>query len=301
METIVIALGGNALLNKGEEPTFGIQSKNAARAAHVLAPLLAQNKRFLITHGNGPQVGEELLRNRYALGHVPSLPMHILNAETQALIGSMFETALLEEFRKLGVSKGVSTIVTHVLVDKDDPGFKRPTKPVGLFYTKRQLEAELKKEGFEFAKFGSEYRRVVASPKPLEILELQAIKQAAERGIVICCGGGGIPILKGIGFHSGRAVIDKDLTSALLASSVDASELVILSNIDYIDDPETGRPIKEATVKTLTKKLGEFEEGTMRPKVEACINFVNGKKIAHVGNLFKTERELKGFGTIIKA
>ena len=289
-------------MNKGEEPTFGVQSKNAARAAHTLAPLLAQDRRFLITHGNGPQVGEELLRNKYALGHVPSLPMHILNAETQALIGSIFETALLEEFRKMGVSKGVSTIVTHVLVDKDDPGFKRPTKPVGPFYTKKQLEGELKKEGFEYAKFGGEYRRVVASPKPLEILELEAIKQAAERGIVICCGGGGIPILKGIGFHSGRAVIDKDLTSALLAYSVGASELTILSNVDHINDPKTGKPIRRTTAKELKKRLGEFEEGTMQPKVEACINFIDGKKgrIARVGNLFKvTEKAGTDFGTTI--
>ncbi len=304
METVVIALGGNALLNKGEEPTFGVQSRNAAKAASALAPLLAQNKRFLITHGNGPQVGEELLRNKYALGHVPSLPMHILNAETQALIGSIFETALLEEFRKIGVSKRVSTVVTHVLVDKDDPGFKRPTKPVGPFYTKTQLERELKKEGFEYAKFGSEYRRVVASPKPLEILELEAIKQISQESIVICCGGGGIPILKGIGFHSGRAVIDKDLTSALLANSVGASGLLILTNVDSINDPKTGKPIRKATAKELRRRLEEFEEGTMRPKVEACIDFVGGKKerIAKVGNLFKVkEKQDKDFGTTIVA
>ncbi len=302
METIVVALGGNALLNKGEEPTFEVQSKNIAKAAKSLAPILAQKgKRFLITHGNGPQVGEELLRNKYAMGHVPSLPMHLLNAETQAFIGSMLETALLNEFKKFKAKKKISTVVTHVLVDKHDKAFQNPTKPVGPFYTKKQLDSELKKEGFEFVKVEGMYRRVVASPKPLEILELEAIKRISQDEIVICCGGGGIPVLKGYGFHSGRAVIDKDLTSALLASSINADRLMILSNIDNVFDPKTKKPIKKVSASALSKRIDEFEEGTMKPKVSACASFIKaGGKTAQIGNLLNFEDVIKEkSGTLI--
>ena len=237
MDAIVVALGGNALLQRGEKPSFHLQMKNISETAWRLAKVMAKSRHgFVITHGNGPQVGDEFLRNFFAKGEIPKLPLHILNAETQAMIGSMLELELGNELKRQGSGKRVSTIITHVLVSRKDPAFEKPTKPIGPFYTEAHLERELEEEKFHYAKVDGEYRRVVPSPRPLEILEINEIEALAKRGdIVICCGGGGIPVFNSGKAHMGaEAVIDKDSTTQLLSNSIGAKRMVILTNVDYV-------------------------------------------------------------------
>lgn len=298
---MVVALGGNALLREGEEATFRNQILNVVRAAHSLAPSFSKIERgFALVHGNGPQVGDEYLRNEYSAGHVPSMPLHVLGAESQALIGSMLELALLDEFIQTGSKKKVCTVITHTVVDPNDPAFSRPSKPVGPFYTKKQLDDELSKEKFDYVTQDGRYRKVVASPKPLEILELEQIKSLIDKGyIVICCGGGGSPVHKvdGKGYRGTDAVIDKDRTAQLLATSLRADELVILTNPEkvYWDYGTNKKPIDTISAKKLKPELGSFEDGSMRPKLEACINFIeNGGKAARIGSLYKFDDVIAG-------
>ena len=297
MDSIVIALGGNALLLKGERSTFKVQMRNAEMASKKLAGALSKlDYGFVLTHGNGPQVGNELLRNFYAQGRVPRLPLSILNAETQAFIGSMIELALNKELKRLGSRKTVSTVITHVAVNRNDKAFSNPTKPVGPFYTEKELERQLKIERFKYVRTGGSYRRVVASPKPLEILEINTIRRLLKDGYgVICCGGGGVPVFKSKGRYTGAdAVIDKDRTTALLASKIGAKKMIILTDVDYVHD-DRKKPIHKIKAKELKKTIGDFEQGTMRPKLEACISFIeNGGKVARIGNLSNAESVING-------
>jgi carbamate kinase len=300
MKTVVVALGGNALLDYGERPTFRVQFRNASRMARSLGTLLdREDTSIVITHGNGPQVGDELLRNEYAKGEMPKLPLHALIAETQASIGTMLELALKQELARLGSEREVAVLLTHVCVDGSDKAFDKPTKPVGPFYTRAQLEAELRRERFCFVKERGKYRRVVASPEPLRIMEIDAVRTLVNRNaIVIAAGGGGIPVIEGRGVYKGvDAVIDKDLTAQLLASAVDADVLAILTNVDcvYRDYKSRKRPIGRIGIGELEPTLGSFEEGTMRPKLRACVRFIeNGGRTAYIGNLFRFDAMLAG-------
>lgn len=301
-----MALGGNALLNKGETPTFETQLKNATRTAkHLLGTLANRDKRIVITHGNGPQVGNEYLRSEYASREVPRLPLYIMNAETQALIGSILELAFMKELERIGINRKVTTVVTHVVVNGRDSAFRKPTKPVGPFYTKNQLKRELANERFSYAKFGAKYRRIVPSPKPISIVELNEIKTLMHEGyIVLCCGGGGVPVSKeGSSLKGSNAVIDKDATTRLLANSIGATEMVILTNVDklYLDYPKMKQPVSRMAASELERKINRFEAGTMRPKLEACVEFVRkSRKIAKIGDLFDADRVVHGkAGTII--
>lgn len=293
MDAIAVALGGNALLQKGERPSFHLQMKNVAETARRLAAEMAKSRNgFVITHGNGPQVGDEFLRNFYAKEKIPKLPMHALNAETQAMIGSMLELELGNELRRLGSRKRVSTVLTHVIVDAKDPAFENPTKPIGPFYSKAHLKRELKVEKFHYAKIDGCYRRVVPSPRPLEIVELAEIDALARKGdIVICCGGGGIPVFRnGKALIGAEAVVDKDSTTRLLSNSIGMRRMVILTNVDYVyEDHEAKKgEIRRASARSLARRISDFEDGTMKPKIEACIEFINnGGELAQIGNLEK--------------
>lgn len=298
MDPLVIALGGNALLKKGEQPTYRVQMANVRKSVKPIVKALAKSKDpFVITHGNGPQVGEEFLRNIHAR-QIPRMPLYLLNAETQAVIGSMIEQAIREELERLRSKKQVVTIITHVLVDKDDAAFKRPTKPIGPFYTRAQLKKELIAERFPYTKEQGLFRRVVPSPKPIKILELEAIKEQTSSGVsVICCGGGGIPMARnGTGSYSGvNAVLDKDRTTSLLASSLGAKRIIILTDIDHVIDPKTRMPIELISVEQARQRLDKFEVGTMKPKVEACVSFMEkGGEDARIGSLSQFSDVLRG-------
>jgi carbamate kinase len=305
---IVLALGGNALLKEGEEPLFKVQVHNAEVTMRGIARAVAgSGSRFIITHGNGPQVGDELLRNFYAEKEVPKLPMHILNAETQALIGSMIELALNRELERLGSKRRFSTIITHVLVSEKDPAFKNPSKPVGPYYSEKELKAELKREKFTYVKVRGRCRRTIASPRPLQILEVNSIKALLDAGYcVICCGGGGVPVFKrGKNYVGAEAVIDKDRTAQLLASQLHAKELDILTDVSnvYWDMDDKSSKIVKVSSKKIRAKLQSFEVGTMRPKLEACTSFIDhGGTVARIGGLYMASDVLKGRSgtTIVK-
>ena len=236
---IVVALGGNALLREGESGSFSEQFENVKKTAKILADLIERGYMIVITHGNGPQVGATLLRHDAGqkIYDVPAFPMDVCGAETQGFIGYMIQQALGNELKKRGIGRGVVTIVTRVLVDDKDPAFKSPTKPVGPFYTREEME-KIKKEHpdyvFKEDKARGGWRRVVPSPDPKKILEGDAIKSLVNSGfIVVASGGGGIPVIEtSEGIKGVEAVIDKDLAGERLASLVGADKFVILTDID---------------------------------------------------------------------
>ena len=224
------------MLNPSGRQSFAKENRNIDKVSRSIAKLCKNsNYRIIITHGNGSQVGDQLLRNEHAKRYVPRLPLYILNAETQALIGTVIETSLRNKLALLGIKRDVCVILAHVFVDKGDSAFRKPTKQVGPFYSKKELDNELKLDRFNYIKSGSRYRRVVASPKPKEILEVETIKAEFTNKIIVTCGGGGIPTIKNGKELAGiNAVIDKDLTSQLLANSVGAETMIILTNAEYI-------------------------------------------------------------------
>ena len=300
METFVLALGGNALLKKGEKPTFETQTHNISRAAASMADTLAwKDTNFIITHGNGPQVGAEIMRNHYAKESVPQLPMGILTAETQALVGSMLECAVRAELRKRRISKKVCTVITHTLVDPRDSAFANPTKPVGPFYSKAELAAELKHRKFKYVQEDGKYRQVVASPTPLAVLEADAIRQLLDDDhIVICCGGGGVPVHEQDGVYTMvPGVIDKDLTTQVLANSIGADRMVILTDAEcvYGNYQRRSQPLRAISARELRRSVSNYEQGTIRPKIEACLRFIeHGGRSAYIGNLFMLNEVIMG-------
>ncbi|EET89640.1 MAG: hypothetical protein LVQ97_01745 [Candidatus Micrarchaeales archaeon] len=305
----VLALGGNAILKENEPRTFENQNSNVKATSKSIAELLSSGilESALVTHGNGPQVGDEILKNEYASAEVPRLPMDAINAETEGFIGSLIVRSLNSEFKARGMKKEAVCVLTHTIVDRRDPAFEKPTKPVGPFYSYSELEKELRIERFEYAKFGNSYRKVVSSPKPVGIVELEAIKSLLKEGfVVVAGGGGGVPVYRSGNEYIGIAcVIDKDATSGLLASAVGAESLNILTDVNYvyknIKDPKSA--IKNATVATMEKLIPSLQEGNIRPKVMACVDFVKrGGKVAKVGNLDRIEDVLNGKNcTVIRA
>jgi carbamate kinase len=272
--TTVIALGGNALIRAGERGTAAEQLANLREACASLVPLL-DDPEVVVTHGNGPQVGNELVRQERAADEVPPLPLYLAVAQTQAEIGAMIET----ELRPVA-GRPVACVLTHVRVDEADPAFVEPTKPVGPFYGEEQAARLESERGWKLkSDAGRGFRRVVPSPAPLEIVELGAIRALlAARMCVIACGGGGIPVTARNGRLSGiDAVIDKDYASALLARELGAERLVILTDVSAVlrgfgtEDEEEVRTLTLADAETL---LPELAEGSMHPKVEASLDFV---------------------------
>jgi carbamate kinase len=272
--TAVVALGGNALMRPGERGTAAEQRANLREACAALRPLLAE-ERLVITHGNGPQVGNELLRQERAAAEAPPLPLYLAVAQTQAEIGALIESELAPVARR-----PVACLLTHVLVAEDDPAFDEPTKPVGPFYDEaqaRKLEAE---RGWSVVHdAGRGWRRVVPSPAPLEVVELDAIRSLLEAGtIVVACGGGGIPATRRGEHLAGiDAVIDKDRASSLLARSLGADRLVILTEVPAVYSgfgTDRQEELRELSPDEAAALLPDLATGSMRPKVEASVEFV---------------------------
>lgn len=292
---IVIALGGNALILPGQKGTAEEQKENIRKTCEQLR-ILEEEHEIVVTHGNGPQVGNLLIQQKAGSKEVPAMPMDVCGAMTQGQLGYWMQ----QEMRNQGIR--AATIVTQVLVDEKDPAFLHPTKPVGPFYKE-------KGEGMVWDA-GRGYRKVVPSPIPVEIVEIDAIKAMVGKGIVVVAsGGGGIPVVKKDGKLAGvEAVIDKDRAAQVLANEIFADVLMIPTAVDCVKlnyGKKDEKEIWETTVEEAEKHLlaGEFAEGSMRPKIEACIAFVrNGGKKAVICSIENIEKALEGrAGTTIHA
>lgn len=279
MSKIVVALGGNALGQSPEE-----QLELVKGTAKSLVSLIQKGYEVVISHGNGPQVGSINLGLNYAAenGQGPAFPFPECGAMSQAYIGYQLQESLLNELHALNIDKQVVTLVTQVEVAGDDQAFNNPTKPIGLFYTKEQAEQTMEEKGYKFVEDSERgYRRVVPSPMPINIVELDSIETLIKHGtLVIAAGGGGIPVVKEEGNYKGvDAVIDKDKTSALLAAHLKSDQLIILTAVDYVyinygkDNQEA---LGEVTVDEMNQHIadGQFAKGSMLPKVEAALQFI---------------------------
>ncbi|HXY83075.1 MAG TPA: carbamate kinase [Candidatus Saccharimonadales bacterium] len=301
---IVIALGGNALLQRDQKGTFEEQYGNVKKSVAKIAELVQQGYKVVLTHGNGPQVGATLIRHEAAKNIVPVFPLDACGAETQGFIGYMIQQALRNEFKSRGIDKFVVTVISRVIVDRHDIAFQRPTKPIGPFYSKEEASKlkELRPDLTIKEDAGRGYRRVVPSPDPKIIAERNAIRALVDAGfIVIACGGGGIPIIEDATLAVGvEAVIDKDLAGQKLATLIGAHIFVILTNIDaaYLNYGTAKQErIGEISSGKLRNHLneGHFKEGSMAPKIEAAIRFVeSGGERAIIAELGKLVEALDG-------
>lgn len=287
MKTIVVALGGNAILQRGERGTAEEQRENVRKTALQIASLIKAGNRVVITHGNGPQVGNILIQNEMGSGKVPPMPMDVCGAESQGMIGYMMQSQLKSALLSMGSDIPVCTVVTQTLVDKDDPAFKNPTKPVGPFKDEAYAEVRQRVFGEKWIEdAGRGWRRVVPSPDPKEIVEAASIKALVDAGhIVVSVGGGGIPVVQGPdGLLGVEAVIDKDLGAERLAIAVGADYLVILTDVNGAA-VNYGTPdekwLEDVSVDELKRyeAEGHFKKGSMEPKVRAVLRFID-----HGGN-----------------
>lgn len=297
--TLVVALGGNALLKRGEPLEAEIQRKNIDLAAKTIAQLTS-SWRVMLVHGNGPQVGLLALQNS-AYEKVTPYPLDILGAESQGMIGYMLQQSLKNQLP----NREVSVLLTQVEVDANDPAFESPTKYIGPVYDKAQADMLVAEKGWTVKADGQYFRRVVPSPQPKQIVESDAITALIQRDhLVICNGGGGVPVVeKADGYHGIEAVIDKDLSAALLARQIEADALLILTDADavYLDwGTPTQRPISHITPQELDAM--KFDAGSMGPKVAACSKFVaQCHGIAGIGALEDGPAILAGEkGTLIR-
>ncbi len=285
---IVVALGGNALTSKKRKSDYKSTIASLKRISIILADLVKKKHNLVITHGSGPQAGALLLQNELAKKKVPTMPLDVLDAEVQGQLGYMIEQTLLNTLNDHRLKKSVVTLLTQVLVDRKDGAFKHPSKPVGPFYTKRQV-SKFKRKGFVYKEdSGRGYRRYVASPYPLGIVEAKTIKSLVKKGIiVIATGGGGIPVYLKEGKLVGvEAVIDKDLASSVLAKQVKADVLLLVTSIDrvYLNfRKKNQKGLNKVKLKEAVAYLGEghFAEGSMAPKIRSAIGFLKkgGKKV----------------------
>lgn len=296
---IVVALGGNALLRRGELMTSENQQSNIRRAARAIAPL-AQEHDLIIAHGNGPQVGLLALQAEAYKGVQP-YPLDVLNAETEGMIGYLIE----QELRNQLPDQQVVTLLTQVEVDASDPAFTHPTKPIGSIYTQAEAEQLAAERGWAIAPDGDAYRRVVSSPEPRRIIELGAIQILVRAGaLVVCVGGGGIPVVTTPtgGIRGVEAVIDKDLAAALLATSLGVEALLLLTDVDAVYTQwgtSAAQPLHHVSPAQLRHYA--FASGSMAPKVEAACRFVKQTGgLAGIGRLEDAAAILMGqAGTLV--
>ncbi|MCC4414088.1 carbamate kinase [Limosilactobacillus reuteri] len=308
MAKVVVALGGNALGKSPEE-----QLKLVKNTASSLIGLIAAGNQVVISHGNGPQVGAINLGMNFAAEHgkTAAFPFPECGAMSQGYIGYHLQQSLENELHHRWMNKSVATIVTQIAVDPNDPAFENPSKPVGDFYTKEQADEIAKEKGYTFKEdAGRGYRQVVPSPLPMKIMELDSIKTLIDADkLVIAGGGGGVPvIITDKGLEGVPAVIDKDRSSALLADKIDADKLIILTAVDHVY-VNYGKPDEKA-LKTLNvaeaqkyMKEGQFAAGSMLPKIEACLSFVEGhpEREALITSLDGLDDALAGrVGTVIR-
>jgi carbamate kinase len=308
----VLAIGGNSLIKDKNHIALSFQYEMVKETAKHIADLVTESLDLVITHGNGPQVGFLYRRGELARHELPLIPLDICGADTQGAIGYMIEKALLNEFRKKGINKKVITVMTQTIVCRDDPSFEHPTKPIGSFMTKEEALANEKEFGWQIVEdSGRGFRRVVPSPIPKEMIELDMIRLLVDSGcIVIAAGGGGVPVIRNEkgDIQGVEAVIDKDLGSSLLARNLGADTFIISTAVEavYLNyGKENQMPIGRATLPEIKRYLaeGHFQPGSMKPKVEAIIQFLEegGKRgmITSPWNLLKTIKGECGT-TIIK-
>ncbi|MFB6355829.1 MAG: carbamate kinase [bacterium] len=303
MKTAVIALGGNALSPPDSEGDIPEQFEATRKTARILVDLLEKGTLPVITHGNGPQVGEVMRRVEAARGITYSLPLDICVADTMGGMGYMIQQCVTAELLNRGLNHTVSTIISRSMVDSDDPALENPTKPIGPFYSEEEAEEIRNEKDWKLIDdSGRGYRRVVVSPKPLRILEINAIRRLVDnKQIVITCGGGGVPVMReGNELKGVEAVIDKDRASSLLAEQLNVDQFVISTDVDAVHIGY-GTP-KEQKVKTMSIETarqyldhGEFPAGSMGPKVEAAADFAEATGTeAIIGGLDNLDQMLKG-------
>ncbi len=310
-KTAVIAIGGNSLIRDKKKTGIEFQWGAVVETARHIVEMIAEGWRVVITHGNGPQVGFILRRNELAaqVEGMHTTPMDIIGADTQGSIGYMLQQALDNELRQLGIRRGVVTVVTQTLVDRDDPAFQDPNKPIGAFMEKEEAQRFIDEGWTVVEDAGRGYRRVVPSPLPIEIIELDAINALVERNfIVICTGGGGIPVIRNEqgDLRGVNAVIDKDRGTALLASGLKADLFVISTAVEKVA-LNFGKPNqKDLDMMTLAEarrymEEGHFAPGSMYPKIEAIITYLaNGGPKALITNPDNIARALAGeTGTVV--
>ncbi len=281
----VIAVGGNSLIIDKDHKSVPDQYGAIVKTVTKIIDIIEKGYEIVITHGNGPQVGFILFRSDYARERIHTIPLDSCVADTQGSLGYNFQMALRNEFRNRGIDKSVTTVVTQVVVDSDDPAFKDPKKPIGSFYTKSDAEDRKKAFGWDIMEdAGRGWRRVVPSPFPREIVEIDSITKLLSAGsVVIAAGGGGIPVardksgnLKGV-----EAVIDKDRASSLLAGKIDADIFIISTAVEKVClnyGKPNERQLDRMTLEEAKRYMdeGHFSPGSMRPKIEAVIDFIEG-------------------------
>ncbi|MGQ4276991.1 carbamate kinase [Pseudidiomarina sp. E22-M8] len=280
---VVAALGGNALLRRGEDVTADNQRTNVKRAVRALADIVRAGHRLVVTHGNGPQIGLLALQNN-AYDADKAFPLDILGAESEGMIGYLLEQELENQ---LGEGYAVATLLTQIVVDADDPHFDNPSKFIGPVYDKEQAEKLTQRHGWTIAKDGANWRRVVPSPEPKNIQDLKVVKILLEQQVItICIGGGGIPIVRQKdGTYTGvEAVIDKDAASALLAEQVNADALLLLTDVAAVYQDFDG-PSERAINQMTASEAEEFDapEGSMRPKLIAAARFARQGRFSAIG------------------
>ncbi|MGI6446850.1 MAG: Carbamate kinase 1 [bacterium ADurb.Bin157] len=300
----VVAVGGNSLILDKDHQTVADQYDAACKTMVHVADMVEQGYNVVLTHGNGPQVGFILLRSEIARSQIHDVPLDSCGADTQGAIGYNFQMALGNEFKKRNINKPVVTVVTQVLVDKNDKSFKNPSKPIGSFYSEEEAKERIAKDKWEMVEdAGRGWRRVVASPLPLEIIEENAIKALTEKGFcVVAVGGGGIPVVKDENgmLKGAAAVIDKDFASSLLASNINADVFIVSTAVEKaclnFGKPDQ-KSLDKVTVGELEKycEEGHFKPGSMLPKCQAIIKFIkNGGKHAIITNPENLAKAVKG-------
>lgn len=278
----VIALGGNAILRRGQKGTAEEQAENVRTACRQIARVVGRGYRVVVTHGNGPQVGNILIQNEAARDRVPAMPLDVCGAQSQGQIGYLLQRELGVALWAQGVPRPVVTVVTQVVVDPQDPAFRDPTKPVGPFYAEHEARVLMEAEGWVMREdAGRGWRRVVPSPAPRRVVELDAIRELVRLGaVVVAAGGGGVPVAEGThGLRGVEAVIDKDLTAQRLATELGADLLAILTDVPWVYLHYGTAEQKQLTRVTASEleaylREGHFAGGSMRAKVEGAIAFV---------------------------
>ncbi len=307
---IVIALGGNAILQPGQKGTAAEQIANIRSTAKQIATIVKAGHEVVLTHGNGPQVGAIVLQNMGTTA-VPAMPMDVCGAESQGLIGYLFQQQLGLALAEAGVPRPVATVVTQTVVSKEDPAFQKPTKPIGPFYTEAEAKAKQASEGGTWIEdAGRGWRKVVPSPDPIRIVERDAVKALVDAGVLaISVGGGGIPVVEdGAGYKGVEAVIDKDLGGERLATDVRADVFMILTDapqayLNYRKPEQVGLSLISVEEAKRYQAEGHFAAGSMGPKVKAAIRFIeHGGETAIIASLNSALEALEGrAGTRITA
>ncbi len=312
MNKIVIALGGNALQEAGKPATAQAQLEVVERTSIYIADILEKGYHIVLAHGNGPQVGRLVIQNEYAEPVTPAMPFDVCGAMSQGMIGYHIQQGLGKVLRSRGDHTPVATVVTQVVVDAEDPKFQNPSKPIGPFYTEEEAAAIAAQKGYIMKEdAGRGWRRVVASPMPVEIVELDAVRCLVDNGfIVVTVGGGGIPVVRNAAgdLEGVAAVIDKDLASERLAEDLDADALVILTAVEKVSINFKKPDQKDLDAITPTEARqymaeGHFAPGSMLPKIEAAVKFVESKpgRKAIITSLDKAALALEGkAGTTIQ-